>query len=97
MRLTEDQVRHVAKLANLPLAEEEIVKFKSQLSETLKSAEELNQIGTAKFEITPQVTGLSNIMRPDETALSLTQDQALQNAGSKENGYFKVKAVFEGD
>lgn len=97
MRLTEDQVRHVAKLANLFLAEEEIVKFKSQLSETLKSAEELNQIDTAKFEITPQVTGLSNIMRLDATVPSLTQDQALQNARSKENGYFKVKAVFEGD
>lgn len=97
MALTKDQVKKVAKLANLPLSEEEITKFEGQLSETLKFIEELEQVNTENIEATPQVTGLSNITRSDETEPSLTQQEALQNAHSKEGNYFKVKAIFEGE
>lgn len=97
MKLTKDQVKHVAKLANLTLSDEEVGKLEDQLSETLKFVENLNEVDTEDIEPTHSVTGLSNIMRDDEVESSLTQDQALQNAKSKENGFFKVKAIFEGN
>lgn len=95
MKLIPDQVKHIAKLANLTLSDEEIEKFSGQLSETLKFVEELNEVDTKKVEETNSVTGLFNITRKDETEVSLTQDQALQNAKSKDIGFFKVKAVLE--
>ncbi|OGE26745.1 hypothetical protein A3C26_02600 [Candidatus Daviesbacteria bacterium RIFCSPHIGHO2_02_FULL_39_12] len=94
MSLTKNQVKHVAKLANLTLSEEEISKLGQQLSETLKFIEQLEKVDTSKVEMTSQVTGLSNIVRTDDTIPSLTQDQALQNAHSQKDGFFKVKAVF---
>ena len=88
-------VKHVAKLANLPISDEEAHKLEDQLSETLEYIEKLNEINTEKVEPTHSVTGLSNIMRSDETESSLSQDEALQNAKSKEKGFFKAKAIFE--
>lgn len=95
MKLTSDQVKKVAKLANLTLTEDEIVKLGSQLSDTLNFIEELNKINTDNIEPTSSVTGLVNVMRDDEIEPSLSQDEALQNAPTKENGYFKVKAIFD--
>ncbi len=95
MKLTADQVRHVGKLANLTLSDQEVEKFSDQLSETLKFVEELNEINTKEVEETNSVTGLFNITRQDQTEPSLSQDQALQNAKSKDGNSFKVKAVFE--
>lgn len=95
MKLTKDQVKHVAKLANLPLSEGEEEKYADQLSETLKYIEQLNEIDTANIEPTHSVTGLSNVMRPDKTEPSLSQEEALQNAKSIESGQFKVKAIFD--
>lgn len=95
MKLTRDQVKHVAKLAELTLSDQEIEKLEKQLSETLKFVDGLNEVNTENVEPTHSVTGLSNVSRSDETEPSLSQNQALQNAKSKENGFFKVKAIFE--
>jgi aspartyl-tRNA(Asn)/glutamyl-tRNA(Gln) amidotransferase subunit C len=88
-------VVNVAKLANLPLKPEEEKKFEKQLSDILTYVEKLKEVDTKNIEITSQVTGLENISRKDASAPSLTQDQALANTSSKQNGSFKVKAVLE--
>lgn len=95
MKLTSDQVKKVAKLANLTLTEDEVVKLGSQLSDTLNFIGELNEINIENIEPTSSVTGLVNVMRDDEIEPSLSQDEALQNATNRENGYFKVKAIFD--
>jgi aspartyl-tRNA(Asn)/glutamyl-tRNA(Gln) amidotransferase subunit C len=95
MNLTKDQVEHVAKLADLQLSDEEIIKLEGQLSETLEFVKQLDEVETEGVEPTHSVTGLSDVMRPDEISPSLSQDQALQNVSEKSDGYFKVKAVFE--
>lgn len=86
-------VKHIAKLANLPLKPEEEEKFERQLSETLSYVEKLNSINTKGVEPTSQVTGLENITREDESMTSLTQEEVLSNSKSTHNGLFKVKAM----
>lgn len=86
-------VKHVAKLANLPLKPEEEAKFEKQLSEILSYVEKLKEVDTKDVEITSQVTGLENITRKDEITSSLTQEEALSNAKSQHNGLFKVPAI----
>ena len=86
-------VSHVAKLANLPLSEEEKKKFEKQLSETLEYVNQLNEIDIKGVEPTSQVTGLENVKREDVAKPSLSQEEALKNTKSKYNGFFKVKAI----
>lgn len=97
MKLTTDQVKHVAKLANLPLTPEEEEKYSEQLSAILGYFENLNEVDTFKVEPTFNVTGQSNVMREDETAGCLSQEEALSNAPKKKNGMFETKGVFDND
>lgn len=88
-------VPHIAKLANLPLRENETAKFEKQLEETVTYVEELNRVDTKGLEPTGQVTGLENVTREDIAKPSLSQEQALSNARSTYNGFFKVDAIFD--
>lgn len=86
-------IDHIAKLASLPLTDEEKEKFGKQLSSILDYFEKLNQVDTSKVEPTSQVTNLENVFKDDETKPSLSQEDALKNTNSKHNGFFKVKAI----
>ncbi len=88
-------VSHIAKLANLPLSDEEKKKFETQLEETATYVEELDEVDTEGVEPTSQVTGLENVTREDIVKPSLTQEEALKNAKTTHNGFFKVKGILE--
>lgn len=88
-------VPRVAKLANLPLKQEEKEKFEKQLSEILTYVEKLKKVDTKNVEITSQVTGLENIKREDKVIPSLSQEEATSQTKSQQNGLFKVKAILE--
>ncbi len=95
-KLSVEEVRHVAKLANLDLTDSEIEKFTKELGEVIDyNVSLLNLVDTSKVEPLYQVNPETNRERDDETSLSLTQDQALKNAGSVHNFFFKVKAVID--
>ena len=87
-------ISHIAKLANLPLSDEEMKTFEAQLAETLNYIEQLNEVDTKNVAPTSQVTGLENVLAEDVAQESLTQEQALANAKTKHNGLFKVKGIF---
>lgn len=88
-------VKHVAKLANLPLSTAEEKKFEEQLEQTLEYVEKLNEVDTKNVPTTSHVTGLENITRNDETVPSLSQEEATKNGKSVHNGLFKVPAIME--
>lgn len=95
MKLTSDQVKKVAKLANLPLSNEEEEKYADQLSNILDYIEQLNKVDTSNVEPTFNVTVQANVMREDTTAGCLSQKEAILNAPKKKNGMFETKGVFE--
>lgn len=90
-------ISHIAKLANLPLTQEEKNKFEKQLEETAEYIESLSEVDTNGFEPTSQVTGLENVTREDEITPSLSQEDALKNAKSTYNGFFKVKGILNNE
>ena len=90
-------VKHIAKLANLPLSGKEEQKFKKQLSSILKYVEKLNKIDTKNIESTSQVTGLENVIGDDEATPSLEQEEVLSNTKQKHNGFFKVKGILDNE
>jgi len=95
VRLTQEEVRHVAELAKLRLTDAEIEQFAGQLSAILDYAESLREVDTGDVPPTPYILPLTNVMRNDEPAPSLTNDQALANAPDRDDGFFRVRAVFE--
>jgi aspartyl-tRNA(Asn)/glutamyl-tRNA(Gln) amidotransferase subunit C len=95
MHLTTTEVRHVAELAKLALTEAEIEEYTQQLSAILDYADRLRAVDTSNVPPTPYVLPLKNVMRDDETAPCLTNAEALANAPDSEDGFFRVRAVFE--
>jgi aspartyl-tRNA(Asn)/glutamyl-tRNA(Gln) amidotransferase subunit C len=88
-------VAHIAKLANLPLKDDEVEKFEKQLAEILTYVEQLNKVDTTDVAQTSQVTGLENVTREDVAGISLPQETAISQAPSTQNGLFKVSGIFE--
>lgn len=95
MKLSREEVEHIARLARLGLSESEIEKFQIQLSDILENFEILKQLDTADLPPTAQSIALQNIFRPDEAKPSLPLEDVLANAPQREASYFKIRAVLE--
>ena len=95
MRLTLEQVEHVANLARLGLTEEEKERFAEQLSAVLEYAEMLQKLDTAAIPPTAMVVPLQNVLRPDVVTPSLEREEALANAPRREGEFFRVPAILE--
>lgn len=84
----------LAKLSRLKLTDEEIEKFRSELTEILQYVEKLDAVNTDGLEPTYQVTGLKNVMRDDEVVdYQAKPDALLRNAPALLDGQFKVRRV----
>ena len=95
MKLSRDEVLHIALLARLGLTETEVDKLGEQLSNILENFEVLQQVDTSDVPPTAQSITLQNVVRNDEVAPSLPQSQVLANAPQKEGDFFRVRAVLE--
>jgi len=77
-QLTEDEVRHIAKLARLRLSADDVKKLSKELTSILEYIDVLNEVDTDGVEPTAQVTGLSGVLREDEVKPSeATTEQLL--------------------
>jgi aspartyl-tRNA(Asn)/glutamyl-tRNA(Gln) amidotransferase subunit C len=97
MSLSLDDVKKVAKLARLELADDDLARMQSQLSAILDYVAQLNELDTDGVEPLAHPLPVENVFRTDEPAPSLPPDAALQNAPSRVGDYFGVPAVFNTD
>jgi aspartyl-tRNA(Asn)/glutamyl-tRNA(Gln) amidotransferase subunit C len=93
MSVTIQDVEHVAALARLSFSEEEKQKLTAQLNEILRYMEQLNTLDTANIEPLSHVIELQNVFREDVQRPSLPREEALKNAPSKTEEFFKVPKV----
>jgi len=93
LKLSREEVLRIAMLARLGLSEEEVERFKEQLSHILDSFEILQKVDTTDVPPTTQPIPLSNVLRRDEVADSLTLGEVLANAPQKQDEFIKVRAV----
>lgn len=95
--ITSDDIKHLAKLANLPISDTRLTKLISQIETTFEYINTLEKTNTDNIPETNQVTGLHNIWREDLVTPDrmLTQEQALSNANNTYQGYFVVPAILE--
>lgn len=95
MRLSNEEVEHVALLSRLHLTEGEIGRFTEQLNNILGYFEELQQADTSHIAGTTHVVPMVNVLREDCRRPSLTPDETLQNAPERIDDLFKVPRVVE--
>lgn len=93
-KLTQQQVEHIADLANIKLTEAEIELFQDQLTSVIEyNMSLLSEVDVTDVSPTAQTTGLHNVWRDDEVQLSLDPSLALSQAPDQKDGQFRVKRV----
>ena len=97
MSLTLDDVRKVAALARLDVAENDLARMREQLSTILDYVDLLREIDTENVEPLAHPLPVHNVFRDDEPIPSLPVDDALRNAPARIGDHFGVPAVFESD
>ncbi|MHB8893459.1 MAG: Asp-tRNA(Asn)/Glu-tRNA(Gln) amidotransferase subunit GatC [Candidatus Limnocylindrales bacterium] len=95
--LTRSDVEHVAHLARLGLAEEELARLEGQLNHILDQYAKLAELDTDAIPPTAQVIELENILREDVAMPSLGVDVVLANAPERDGDFFVVPAILGGD
>jgi len=98
LKLTDEQVRAVADLANLELSDQELRRMSNDLAQILTHMDQLNELDTSAVEPMAQVlydADETATLREDVPRASLSNEEALANAPQQGAGYFKVPKVIE--
>lgn len=95
MKISKDQVLHVAGLARLNIDESQTDMFAEQLGDILEYVETLNQLDTTDVPPTFHAVDISNAFREDRIQPHLNRKEAVSNAPEEEDGNFIVPKVIE--
>ena len=95
LKISREEVLHVARLARVGVSEEDVEKFTIQLSNILENFTALQQLDTTDVPPTAQSVALQNVMKPDEVSPSLSAEDVLQNAPKREGEFLRIRAVLE--
>jgi aspartyl-tRNA(Asn)/glutamyl-tRNA(Gln) amidotransferase subunit A len=105
-KISPQEVKHVAQLANLQISEKELELYTKQIQDVLGYVEQLGEVDADGVEPTYQtLDGTTNIWREDEVGESLSQEEAVEGATPQAlhaggqakrtmDGYFVTKNVF---
>jgi len=98
VKITEQEVRYVAALANLELSDAEAARLRADLDGILEHMDRLSEIDTTGVEPMAQVlfdADPAATLRDDVPIPPLGNQAALANAPEPGAGYFKVPQVIE--
>lgn len=93
MKITKEEIMHVADLARLELDESAVEKFVSQIGDILAYVDQLKQVDTVGVRPTSHALALTNAFREDVEAQHLPREASLANAPQQDDGSFLVPKV----
>jgi len=93
MKITKEDVVHVANLARLELSEESIDKFAGQIGEILDHVDSLKRVDTQGVPATSHAISLTNAFREDDLSGPADRDRLMANAPESEEGSFVVPKI----
>jgi aspartyl-tRNA(Asn)/glutamyl-tRNA(Gln) amidotransferase subunit C len=88
-------VRHIAHLARVAIAEEDIEDLKGELNAILAFVEQLAEVDIAGVEPMTSVVPMEMKKRPDQVTDGRIPDDILRNAPMSQDHYFLVPKVVE--
>lgn len=93
-KLTREDVLKLAQLARLELDDDEIERYRKELSDILQYVEQLSSVDVDGLKPTNQVTGLTNVTRPDEIReYGYEAVELLKNVPEVKDNQIKVKRM----
>ena len=95
MKITREEVEHVALLARLKFSEDEIQRFTSQLNRILEYVDQLGRLDTTRVDPTFHAVARVNVFRPDLVQPSLEPPETLSNAPDGDGTFFRVPKIIE--
>lgn len=95
VKLTTEEVRHIALLARVGMTDSELEQMREQLSNILENFEVLRRVDTEGVEPTGHSAGVSSVMREDARRDSYSVEEVLANAPDREGDQIKVRPVLE--
>ena len=93
MQIEDKDVLHIAKLARLKLADNELENYKKNLQEILDFADTINHVNTDDIRETIGINENYNVFRKDEIKQESNKDELLSNAPSQDEGMFRIPKV----
>lgn len=93
MQISKEEILHIANLAHLNIAEEEIETYIENLQEILDFANIVNNAPVEDLNITIGANEAKNVFRKDKIEIFEDNESLLQNAISKEQNMFKLPKV----
>jgi len=93
MEISRDEVLHVAKLARLELSDDQVERFREQISAILEAVGKVSELDLSGVPPTSHPLDLVNVLADDDPAPCLSREDALANAPDPEGGFFGVPAV----
>ncbi len=85
-----EQVLHVARLARLRLADDEVERMSAELSQILDHIEKIGELDLEGVEPTDHVVELENVLRADEPRESWPREKVLELAPDSSDDAFRV-------
>lgn len=95
MKISEEEVRHVAKLSKLSFSESETTTMSTTLSKIVDMVELLNEVDTEGVAITTTMADKKNVMRQDVAEEGTDRALLFKNVPEKENHFIKVPAILD--
>ena len=95
MKLSREEVLHIAALARVGVTEADVEKMREHLSNILENFEALQKVDTGGVAPTAQPIALQNVIMSDEVRPSMSQEDVLANAPQREGDFLKIKIVLE--
>jgi len=95
MKLTVQEIEHVANLARLELTPEEKEKMTVQLADIIEFASKLDELNTEGIVPTAHILQIDNVFRKDEVLPSFDREDILKNAPDSADGCIKVPKIVE--
>jgi aspartyl-tRNA(Asn)/glutamyl-tRNA(Gln) amidotransferase subunit C len=95
MAITRDEVAHLARLARLDLAPDELDHLAAQLDVILGAVARVAEVAAEDIPPTSHSVPLTNVLRPDEVRPGLVLESALAGAPAAEQDRFRVPRILE--
>ena len=89
MAITREEVLHVARLARLELSEDDVERFREQLSAILDAVSKVSELDLSDVPPTSHPLEIANAWAEDEPHECLTLNEVFANAPDRDGDYFR--------
>lgn len=93
MKVSKEEILHIANLAQLTLEENEVEKYMENLQDILDFANIVNNAPVENLDVTIGANEAKNVFRKDEVKRFEDVDSLLQNAPEQDRHMFKIPKV----